>query len=393
MRTWKRSLLAALVAPSLLLAAGPLPAANKVLKLEGDPESYFEVPDDDSLDLDLGQAFTVEAWVNPEIVVAEHLPFNKEDVYEIGINNGYFQTAVKPVGQGWEWWDSGEEAPVDKWSHVAVTWNGEEISLFFNGEFKAVYLKPGDAANDSPDTFKVGRRTRGGATHSIFTGLIDEVRVSNSIRYTQAGFKVPTTCFTPDANTMALYHFDSQEGTTVRDASSKANDGVLLNDARLVEDNFLSCGAQLAGDFNGNGQLDAADVNQLTREVATNSRNLTFDVTKDGLVNGADLQSWVKDLRKTWVGDANLDGQFNSTDFVSVFQTGKFELNSDAAWTEGDWNADLRFNSSDFVAAFQDGGFEQGPRAAVASVPEPSGMVGACAAALLLPLLRRRQRA
>ena len=71
MRTWRRFCLAAFVVHSLWSSS--VLAGNKVLKLEGDPESYFEVPDDDSLDLNLNQAFTVEAWVNPEAVSYTHL--------------------------------------------------------------------------------------------------------------------------------------------------------------------------------------------------------------------------------------------------------------------------------------------------------------------------------
>ena len=76
------------------------------------------------------------------------------------------------------------------------------------------------------------------------------------------------------------------------------------------------------------------------------------------------------EFERTYVGDANFVGEFNSSDLVEVFQAGKFEMDVDANWSEGDWNADQRFDSGDFVAAFQDGGFESGPRA-VASVPEP----------------------
>ena len=77
-------------------------------------------------------------------------------------------------------------------------------------------------------------------------------------------------------------------------------------------------------------------------------------------------------LRRSVLVDANLDGQFDSSDLVSAFAGGKFEDDVMATWAEGDWNADLRFNSSDLVAAFADGGYESGPLAAQA-VPEPTG--------------------
>ena len=110
----------------------------------------------------------------------------------------------------------------------------------------------------------------------------------------------------------------------------------------------------------------------------------------------------------TWYGDANLDGEFNSTDFVEVFIAGKYETEQMAGWADGDWQGDMRFNSGDLVdvfqagkyeteelarwsegdwsgderfgsgdliVAFQDGGYELGMRPAVAAVPEPSGLI------------------
>ena len=74
----------------------------------------------------------------------------------------------------------------------------------------------------------------------------------------------------------------------------------------------------------------------------------------------------------TYVGDSNLDGEFNSSDFVVVFTAGKYESGEAATYAEGDWNGDMLFNSSDFVAAFGQGGYERGPKPA--AVPEPSSM-------------------
>ena len=93
----------------------------------------------------------------------------------------------------------------------------------------------------------------------------------------------------------------------------------------------------------------------------------------DEAVDNTDVDIWVKDLANTWLGDANVDGEFNSTDFVTVFVKGKYEREQDSVWSEGDWNGDGRFNSSDFVVAFVDGGYEKGKKPpAVGVVPEPS---------------------
>jgi hypothetical protein len=133
--------------------------------------------------------------------------------------------------------------------------------------------------------------------------------------------------------------------------------------------------AGLIGDFNGNGVLDAADVDMLTSAVAGGTNPAAFDLNDDAAVDGADLTIWVKDLRFTYFGDADLDGQFNSSDLVTVLASGTYEADVDSVWSTGDFNGDGRTNSSDLVAALADGGYEAGPRAAVASVPEPTAAI------------------
>ncbi len=142
------------------------------------------------------------------------------------------------------------------------------------------------------------------------------------------------------------------------------------------------------GDFNGNGELDVDDINLLVGESASGQNNAPFDLNADGSVNTADVTVWAKDLKSTWIGDSNLDGEFNSGDLVSIFAAGKFEQDADANWSQGDWTGDGRFNTSDLVAAFSDGGFEQGP--VVNAVPEPSAFV--LLALGLLTCCRRRRR-
>jgi len=147
------------------------------------------------------------------------------------------------------------------------------------------------------------------------------------------------------------------------------------------------------GDFNGDNQLTAADIDLLGVAIQQGGDPKVYDLNGDNLVNGLDHPVWVRTLKGTWYGDANLDGVFNTTDFVQVFQVGEYEdaVAGNSGWAEGDWNADLDFNSGDFIAAFQDGGFEQGPRAALAaSVPEPSTACLAVLAALGCLGLRRR---
>ncbi len=163
-----------------------------------------------------------------------------------------------------------------------------------------------------------------------------------------------------------------------------------LSDVRLF-DHALSASEVMAlvspsepGDFNGDGVLDAADIDALTNAVLTGTNPPEFDLNGDSVVDDQDRTVWVEDLRKTWFGDSNLDGIFNTADFIQVFQKGEYEdtLVGNSTWSTGDWNGDREFNSTDLIKAFQADGFEKGPRGAVSAVPEPSGLValllGAC---------------
>ena len=148
------------------------------------------------------------------------------------------------------------------------------------------------------------------------------------------------------------------------------------------------------GDFNSDRVLDAQDIDRLTANLG--ELDLWFDVNYDNTVDLADHRMWVKDLKGTWFGDANLDGEFNSGDLVDVFAAGKYVVDPDTAetatWAEGDWNGDMLFDSGDLVLAFEDGGYEQGPLVPKA-VPEPTGIgVMTISLALLTVSTRRRRR-
>ena len=124
------------------------------------------------------------------------------------------------------------------------------------------------------------------------------------------------------------------------------------------------------GDFDGSGELDLLDVNKLGWAINGGFIGNAFDLNDDNTVDHADLSVWVKDLKNTWIGDANLDGEFNTSDLTMILQAGKFERRRNASWHEGDWNGDGRFDRGDLVAALQDGGYVGGPVAAVSAVPE-----------------------
>jgi hypothetical protein len=129
----------------------------------------------------------------------------------------------------------------------------------------------------------------------------------------------------------------------------------------------------IEGDFNRDGVLDVLDIDQLTGVVQAATNDPQFDLNADGLVDDQDRRVWVNDLKGTYFGDSNLDGEFNSTDLVDVLSAGTYEVAIGSSWATGDYDGNGFTDSSDLVAALADGGYEQGPRPATSAVPEPGG--------------------
>ena len=125
----------------------------------------------------------------------------------------------------------------------------------------------------------------------------------------------------------------------------------------------------IPGDVNGDGKIDAEDIDLLCQAIRQGLQMPAHDLDGSGNVDEDDLRFLVRNILNTTPGDANLDGLFNSSDLVKVFQAGQYEdlLEDNSGWATGDWSCDGDFTSSDLVAAFQTGAYER-PAAAARGV-------------------------
>tara|TARA_Y100001951_G_C11202081_1_gene217731 strand:- start:17 stop:787 length:771 start_codon:yes stop_codon:yes gene_type:complete len=90
----------------------------------------------------------------------------------------------------------------NNWHHLAVVRNGTSFKTYVDGTSDGsatatLTLKSGS------DPVTIGKRN----TNGWFAGNLDEIRISNTARYT-SNFTAPTAAFTSDANTKLLIHGD-----------------------------------------------------------------------------------------------------------------------------------------------------------------------------------------
>ncbi|MEM7315886.1 MAG: dockerin type I repeat-containing protein [Planctomycetota bacterium] len=144
-------------------------------------------------------------------------------------------------------------------------------------------------------------------------------------------------------------------------------------------DSITILGDGLTGDFDGNGALELADIDQLVAAVAGQSTDLQFDLDGDGSLDKSDVDTWraiagqanLASMNPYLEGDANLDGVVDISDF-NIWNGNKFT--TVAAWSAGDFNVDGVVDISDFNV-WNTNKFQVADGASV--VPEPtSGVLG-----------------
>jgi hypothetical protein len=186
--------------------------------------SYVRVADSASLRIPIN--LTVEAWVRPTAVPTGHRHIVGKNNYELSVEpqgTGFKAKLEFASGGNWRAVQSGQLA-INQWHHLAGSYDGSNLRLYVNGSRVASLTTSGNIDQTS-NPLRIGSADASG---DFFRGIIDEVRVSNVIRY-PGNFVPPQAPFTPDASTRGLWHFDEGSGTTTADASSNGNGGTLVS--------------------------------------------------------------------------------------------------------------------------------------------------------------------
>lgn len=144
-----------------------------------------------------------------------------------------------------------------------------------------------------------------------------------------------------------------------------------------------------AGDLDGSGGLMATDIDLLSRRVRDPSfmpwQFDMFDLNGDNALDPEDARIWVEDLKRTFFGDADLDGRVAFQDFVAL--AANFE--EPGGWSDGDFDGDGDVLFSDFLILANNFGKTQ---VGIAAVPEPSAFAATHLIAAAIAVLWSRRR-
>lgn len=307
------------------------------INFPGEDDDYVVIPPTE----ETFEEITITAWVSGLQTGAwAGLVVSRADPQPIGLDFNDFSGMITYIwndnsGDTWSF-VSDLVIPEDEWAFVALTIEEDQATLYAGEKGDTLDWAVNEIEHFPQDNFGEWRWAEddccGGERN--FSGLMDDVSIWNEA----LSLEEIESLFDGSATPLTL-------GTTL-----------------------------LPGDYNRDGAVDTSDIDDQALAMSSATPDLaTYDENGDGTVDRADRAIWVRDHASTWMGDSNLDGEFNSADLVQVFGAGKYESEDGATWGEGDWDGDGSFRSSDLVAAFSDGGYEQGPRGA-AAVPEPSGL-------------------
>ena len=331
--------------------------------------------------IDVGAgSFTVEFWVlcsSSDVtvttndvrythIIVDHDVWGEPEGWCIGLRSVSSQARVcfGSADDSWITITGGTNVGDSAWHHVAVTRNQSTgaVTIWVDGASDATRtyptsdwsypdaLRPSSGANNQYLVLGGEKHgTENFADSEAFTGYLDELRVSDNVRYTTS-FSRPALPFTPDANTVGLFSFDRGTGTVARD-SSQQSESVIEHGELLVGGSPSSPAWATDSPFDGGvgnatlgaitgsgaGTVDIAGAGSATLGAVTGASAGAVDITGAGSATlGAIAGTSAGTVPITGSGSATLDAVTGtSAGTVAVAGTGSAALGAIAGTSAG----------------------------------------------------------
>ncbi|MBL8096896.1 MAG: LamG domain-containing protein [Anaerolineales bacterium] len=175
-------------------------------------------------------------WINGHVVI-DRDRYNQDRKFGVSLGAGRVVFGVSGAGTGDRTLCGTTSVLDDAWHHIAVQRRRSDgrLWLFVDGALQAEADGPdgdvsypddgvpgdfcgGPCVNSDPFLVIGAEKHDAGTAYPSFAGLIDEVRLSNVLRYNGPFFR-PSAPFSPDPATVALYHLDEGSGTLAADSA------------------------------------------------------------------------------------------------------------------------------------------------------------------------------
>jgi hypothetical protein len=174
---------------------------------------------------------TFEAWINPASVSGAHTVFSYGDfvsleragmlivdghLYWVGEGNDVVGNATIPTGV---------------WTHVAISYDGTNLSLYVNGALDVSAPLPNGPAQTTGFEWTMSNTSGDAATRESFAGQIDEVKVWSTARSAADVFADANNCTGTSAIGLVAYYKldDGPNSPSASDSSATDSPGTLNN--------------------------------------------------------------------------------------------------------------------------------------------------------------------
>ena len=153
---------------------------------------YIDVPNDVSNQLS-GAVYTIEMWLYPTVGGVERRIFNKNGASTYGwllsistTDTIQFRTDSTNLSGG------ALTAPVNQWTHVAVTHDGTTTRIFVNGQLSTSATGVTITNANELGVMRIGSRAYQTGSFN-YTGYMDDIRITKGVARYTANFTPPTT--------------------------------------------------------------------------------------------------------------------------------------------------------------------------------------------------------
>lgn len=218
----------------------PNPPFNNALEINNEIGGYIEIPYQSYLSLD--QNFTIETWIkinnkdDINVIVSQNYQAGEPAIYPpflFGVDRRQPMIILRDTEQRPYYLYAKALLTVGKWYHLTVIKKQTTITFFIDGRTTPNIIGPENLIQ-STEPIAIGFNKYNAVVNYYFNGQIDELRISNTARYDKQ-FTVPPKPLKNDASTLALYHFDEENGSlNVTDSSNYQNNGFVQETVNFV---------------------------------------------------------------------------------------------------------------------------------------------------------------